>query len=145
MHAKTCFVAACLFLLLSVCSQHATHSSGTVAAAVSLAGHVFVDTFCTRHPLAVCLSCLSCLSLYLSLSLSLCLSVCPVLVCCEHAHAQVLGRADNLSSFVMHGVKEDASVTVELYMPQGANLNITRTFSRKDNQSKWHINGRCVQ
>ncbi|CAN0023063.1 unnamed protein product, partial [Ectocarpus sp. 8 AP-2014] len=55
---------------------------------------------------------------------------------------KVLGRADNLSAFVMHGVKEDASVTVELYMPDGNNLHVTRTFSRKNNSSNWHINGR---
>ncbi|CAN0121544.1 unnamed protein product, partial [Scytosiphon promiscuus] len=55
---------------------------------------------------------------------------------------KVLGRADNLSAFVMHGVKEDASITVELYMPEGKNLSITRTFSRRSNSSNWHMNGR---
>ena len=64
--------------------------------------------------------------------------------CAHHAHTQVLGRADNLSAFVMHNVKEDASVTVELYRPNGKNLNIMRTFSRKNNKSVWHMDGRCV-
>ncbi|CBJ32115.1 conserved unknown protein [Ectocarpus siliculosus] len=43
----------------------------------------------------------------------------------------------------MYGVKrEDASVMVELYMPDGNNLHVTRTCSRKNNSSNWHINGR---
>lgn len=56
----------------------------------------------------------------------------------------MLGRADHLSAFVMHGVKDDASVTVELFMPQGDNLKVTRTFSRRNNSSNWHVNGRRV-
>lgn len=56
---------------------------------------------------------------------------------------QLLGRADKLSSFVMHNVNEDASVTVELYMPgNDPNVVIRRTFSRKTNSSIWHVNGR---
>ncbi len=58
---------------------------------------------------------------------------------------QVLGRADNLSSFVMHSQnksREDASVTVELKMAKGENLSIMRTFSTKSNKSTWHMNGR---
>lgn len=53
---------------------------------------------------------------------------------------QVLGRADQLSSFVMHGVKDDASVTVELFQT-GENVKIKRTFSRKSNASNWSLNG----
>lgn len=81
---------------------------------------------------------------YPDADLDVCASHSASLSAARAPHSQVLGRADNLSSFVMHGVKEDASVTVELYRPNMNNLFITRTFSRKNNKSTWHMEGRCV-
>lgn len=61
---------------------------------------------------------------------------------CPAPTFQVLGRADQLQSFVSHGVDEDASVTVELFIPDGPPLKIERRFNRHSNRSNYLINGR---
>lgn len=61
---------------------------------------------------------------------------------------QLLGRADNLSSFVMLGATEDASIEVELFLSEKngkkETMTFKRVFSRKNNSSRWFINKRCV-
>ncbi|CAM9482801.1 unnamed protein product [Ascophyllum nodosum] len=61
---------------------------------------------------------------------------------------KLLGRADNLSSFVMLGSKEDASVEVELFLSETnrkkEGMIFKRVFSRKNNSSRWFINKRSV-
>ncbi|CAM9158296.1 unnamed protein product [Choristocarpus tenellus] len=57
---------------------------------------------------------------------------------------KVLARADNLSDFVMHE-KDKAWVELELFIPDGDNITICRSFKRGDNKSEWKVNGRYAQ
>lgn len=61
----------------------------------------------------------------------------------EIAHAQVMGRANDLRAYVKQG-REEGTVEVELKGRRGKrNPVIWRKFNRED-KSEWKLNGECL-